>query len=44
MFKEGFKESYYEDTIFMKKSFAADRLFDIMELLIGGSNPLRFYR
>lgn len=23
----------------MKKSFAADRLFGIMELLIGGSNP-----
>ena len=39
MFKEGYKESYYEDTIFMKKSFAADRLFGIMELLIGGRTP-----
>ena len=44
MFKEGFKESYYEDTIFMKKSFAADRLFGIMELLIGGSNPYVNFR
>ena len=39
MFKEGFKESYYEDTIFMKKSFAADRLFGIMEFFIGGYEP-----
>ena len=28
----------------MEKSFAADRLFGIMELPVEGSNPLWFYR
>ena len=35
---------WFAHPFLMKKSFAADRLFGIMELLIGGSNPLRFYR
>lgn len=35
---------WFAHPFLMKKSFAADRLFGIMELLTGGSNPLRFYR
>ena len=35
---------WFAHPFLMKKSFAADRLFGIMELLIGGSNPYVNFR